>query len=120
VRIEPARRDHVHRGKGKDPRQPGKLEADPREILDIPEEKCERLPRPKDHFADWEESIRTGKLPVGDVEIGHRSATVCHLGNIALRTGRKIRWDPAAEKVLDDPEAAAMVSKAYREPWKLP
>jgi hypothetical protein len=71
------------------------------------------------HHQNWLECVKTRKLPICDVEIGHRSATVCHLGNIAIRTGRKIAWDPAKETIVGDPEAAAMLSKPYRSPWKL-
>jgi predicted dehydrogenase len=71
------------------------------------------------HHQNWLECIKTRKPPICDVEIGHRSATVCHLGNIAIRTGRKITWDPAKEAIVGDPEAAAMLSKTYRSPWKL-
>ena len=53
------------------------------------------------------------------MEIGHRSATVCHLGNIAVRTGRKITWDPAKEQIVGDTEAAKWTTKEYRAPWKL-
>jgi predicted dehydrogenase len=89
-----------------------KLSAEPAEILEISESDCSvRLPRSSDHFADWERSIRDGKLPICDVEIGHRSATACHLGNIALRLGRKLRWDPVKEAVIGDEEAGAMVAK---------
>lgn len=73
----------------------------------------------KGHHADWLECIKSRKLPVCDVEIGHRSATVCHLGNIAIRTGRKITWDPKAETIVGDKEAAAMLTKEYRKPWTL-
>ncbi|MDY3551550.1 Gfo/Idh/MocA family oxidoreductase [Gemmata sp. JC717] len=73
----------------------------------------------KGHHADWLECIKTRKLPICDVEIGHRSATVCHLGNIAIRTGRKISWDPKAETILGDKEAAALLTKEYRKPWAL-
>ncbi|HKA07874.1 MAG TPA: gfo/Idh/MocA family oxidoreductase, partial [Gemmataceae bacterium] len=73
----------------------------------------------KSHHANWFECIKSRKSPIAEAEIGHRSATVCHLGNIAIRTGRKITWDPAKEQILGDKEAAAMVTKAYREPWKL-
>lgn len=71
------------------------------------------------HHKDWLDCIKSRKLPVCDVEIGHRSATVCHLGNIAVRTGRKIAWDPAKEQIVGDADAAKMASKPYREPWKL-
>ncbi len=72
------------------------------------------------HHGNWLECIRSRKLPICDVEIGHRSATVCHLGNIALRTGRKITWDPVKEEIVGDKEAAAMLSRPYRAPWSLP
>ena len=74
----------------------------------------------RDHHRDWLDCIRSRKLPICDVEIGHRSATACHLGNIAIRTGRKITWDANAEKNTDDNEAAKMVSRPYRAPWMLP
>lgn len=71
------------------------------------------------HFADWLACIKSRKLPICDVEIGHRSATVCHLGNIAIRTGRKINWDPKTETVVGDKDASALLTKEYRKPWKL-
>jgi predicted dehydrogenase len=71
------------------------------------------------HHKDFLDCIRTGKRPVADVEIGHRSATVCHLGNISIRLGRKLTWDPAKEEIVGDKEAAAMLSRPYRSPWKL-
>jgi predicted dehydrogenase len=73
----------------------------------------------KGHHADWLECVKTRKYPICDVEIGHRSATVCHLGNIAVRTGRKITWDPVKEQIVGDPEANAMLTKPYRKPWVL-
>jgi hypothetical protein len=74
----------------------------------------------RNHFDDWYGSIKSRKLPVCDVEIGHRSATVCHLGNLAARLGRTIRWDPVTETVQGDAEAAKRLTYAYRAPWKLP
>ncbi|OWK36186.1 Gfo/Idh/MocA family protein [Fimbriiglobus ruber] len=71
------------------------------------------------HHGNWLDCIKTRKLPICDVAIGHRSATVCHLGNIAVRTGRKIAWDPAKEQIVGDAEAAKMTTKEYRAPWKL-
>jgi predicted dehydrogenase len=73
----------------------------------------------KDHYKNWLDCIRTRKPPICDVAIGHRSATVCHLGNIAVRLGRSIRWDPVKEQVVNDTEAAAMQARPYRAPWKL-
>lgn len=74
----------------------------------------------ENHHRNWLDCIRSRKLPICDVAIGHRSASVCHLGNIALRTGRKIRWDPANEAIVDDRDAAQMLARPYRAPWKLP
>ena len=71
------------------------------------------------HHQNWLDCVKSRKLPICDVEIGHRSATVCHLGNIALRTGRKLTWDAAKEQIIDDKEAAAMLTKTYRKPWSL-
>lgn len=74
----------------------------------------------KDHHRNWLDCIRSRKTPICDVEIGHRSATVCHLGNIAIRSGSPITWDPAKEEIVGNPEAAKLLSRPYRDPWKLP
>lgn len=72
------------------------------------------------HHQNWLDCIKTREKPICDVGIGHRSATVCHLGNIAIRVGRKITWDPAAQTIVGDAEAAKMLSRPYRAPWHLP
>ena len=69
---------------------------------------------------NWLECIKTRKRPVADVEIGHRSATVCHLGNIARLLGRRLRWDPIAEVFIDDPEANLYLDRARRKGYELP
>ncbi len=51
--------------------------------------------------------------------MGHRSATVCHLGNIAMTLGRKLKWDPAKEEFVGDEAANKMVSRPMRAPWSL-
>ena len=79
-----------------------------------------RLYQSRQHQQNWLECIKNRKLPICDVAIGHRSATVCHLGNIAVRTGSKIQWDPAKEVIVGDAESAKLTTKEYRAPWKLP
>ncbi|MDB5351805.1 MAG: oxidoreductase domain protein [Planctomycetota bacterium] len=69
------------------------------------------------HHANFLDCIKTRKQPIADVSVGHRSATVCHLGNIAIRLGRKVQWDPSAEKFVGDEEANRMISRPYRSPW---
>lgn len=78
-----------------------------------------KLKESKNHHQNWLECIKTRELPVADVEIGHRSATVCHLGNIAVRSGKKITWDAVKEQIAGDADAAKWLSKEYRKPWKL-
>jgi hypothetical protein len=63
----------------------------------------------------WAERLE----PIQPVEVGHRTATICHLGNIAMRLKRKIRWDPDQEQIVGDDEAAAMLRRPNRPPWHL-
>jgi predicted dehydrogenase len=70
------------------------------------------------HYQNFLDCIKSRKMPVCDVEIGHRSATVCHLGNIAIRTGLKLTWDPAKEKFAEK-DANKWLAKEYRKPWVL-
>lgn len=79
-----------------------------------------RVPVSDSHSKNWLDAVRSRKRPIADVEIGHRSASVCHLGNIAIRTGRPIKWDPSAEKIVDDAAAQKMIERPYRAPWKNP
>jgi predicted dehydrogenase len=82
-------------------------------------EKDVHLYQSSNHHRNFLDCVRSRKLPICDVEIGHRSATACHLGNIALRLGRKIQWDPQKEQIVGDDEAARMLSRPYRAPWTL-
>jgi hypothetical protein len=61
--------------------------------------------------------LRSRKAPVCEAEIGHRSASVCHLGVIALRLGRKLKWDAAKEEFVDDREANGYLVREMRKPW---
>lgn len=71
------------------------------------------------HHEDWMNCIRTRRRPICDVEIGCRSVTVCHLGTIAIRTGRKIEWDPNEERIVNDPGLERWLDKPYRGPWQV-
>ena len=98
----------------------GVLETTPAELKDaVLKAEDVRLYESKNHHQNWLECIKTRKLPICDVEIGHRSATVCHLGNIAIRTGRALTWDPAKEQIVGDEDANRMLARPYRAPWKL-
>lgn len=73
----------------------------------------------KAHLKNWIDCIRSRQQPIAYAEIGHRSATMCHLGNIARWTGRKLTWDPAKEEFVNDTEANALLSRPMRAPWSL-
>ena len=73
-----------------------------------------------DHVQNFLQCMRTRERPRSDVEISHDSMIGCHLGNAAVRTGRRVYWDVENERVVDDPEAEAiMYRRPYREPWAL-
>ena len=72
-----------------------------------------------DHVRNFLDSIKSRLEPIASVEAGHRSATVCHLGNIAMLLKRKLRWDPAQEQFAGDEEANRMLTRPMRAPWRL-
>jgi predicted dehydrogenase len=72
------------------------------------------------HVRNFLDCVKSRQRPIADVEVGHESVTACHLGNIAYRTGRIVKWDPVKESVIGDPEAQKLASRSYRAPWKLP
>jgi hypothetical protein len=69
------------------------------------------------HVRDFLDCVKSRRQPGSDLESGHRVATVCHLANISLRLGRKIRWDAAREEVIGDTEAGRGLTRPYRAPW---
>jgi hypothetical protein len=71
------------------------------------------------HTRNFIECVRSRQRPAADVEIGHRATVIAHLGNIAYRTGRKLRWDAGKEEVVGDPEANALLGRAARKPWDI-
>jgi predicted dehydrogenase len=76
---------------------------------------------PSPHHRNFLDCIRSGARPAAEIEIGHLSTALAHLGNIAVRTGRTLRFDPATEQIRDDPQASAMLRREYRaEHWAIP
>ena len=73
----------------------------------------------KNHYADWLNAIRTRSKPICDIETGCRTVSVCHLGNIAYRLGRPLKWDPEREVFVGDSEASRLLSRPMRSPWHL-
>jgi predicted dehydrogenase len=99
----------------------GRHDANPKSILDseIGENEIQ-LYKSDDHFRNFIDCVISREPCAAPVETAHRSITICHLGNIAMRLGReRLRWDPVKEQILDDAEASKMLSRDYRDPWKL-
>jgi len=77
------------------------------------------LYKSNDHKGNFLECVKSRQDPICTAEIGHRSSTVCHLGNIAMLLKRPLKWDPVKEEFIGDPVANAMRSRPRRAPWTL-
>ncbi len=77
-----------------------------------------RTCRGREH-RDFLDCVKTRQPTYAPAEVGHRTATVCHIGNISMLLGRKLRWDPVKERFVNDAQANAMLSRAMRRPWTL-
>ena len=96
----------------------GKLEASAPELIKEPlTAKKFELYQSNDQMGNFFECIRTRKQPICEAEIGHRSVSICHLGGIAIRVGRKLNWDPAKESFVNDREADGYLAREMRKPW---
>ncbi|UCD50248.1 MAG: Gfo/Idh/MocA family oxidoreductase [Phycisphaerales bacterium] len=78
-----------------------------------------RLYGSRDHKQNFLDCVKSRKLTICPAEVGHRSISVGLLGEIAMLTGRKIKWNPQTEEIAGDPEASALLGRSYREPWVL-
>ncbi|MGA2617969.1 MAG: Gfo/Idh/MocA family oxidoreductase [Thermoguttaceae bacterium] len=74
----------------------------------------------RDHMAEFLQAIRTRKQPSCRVEDAYRSTTTVQLAMIAYETGSTVTWDAATDRIVDNPSAAALLKRQYREPWKHP
>lgn len=71
------------------------------------------------HYTDFLNAIKTRKPPICDVETGHRTASVCNLGNIAYQLGRSLKWDPVIETFGNDDEANALLGREMKPDWQV-
>lgn len=83
---------------------------------------AQRLYLSTNHMKNFIDCVKSREKPICDVEIGHRSVSVCHLGNIAIRVGKALQWNPEQERFhgVNAVEANALLSRPMRAPWKLP
>jgi predicted dehydrogenase len=99
----------------------GRHDASSKEILSSKiGEKEIHLYESSNHYRNFIDCVLSRKPTAAPVETAHRSITICHLGNIALRLGReKLKWDPVQERIIDDEAAQKMLNRPYRGSWKL-
>ncbi len=99
----------------------GKFQATPEKVAEDPLGPNEvHLYESDDHHRNWIQCIRSRKLPICDVEIGARSVTVCHLGNLAYWLHRPLNWNPESERFVDDAEANMhWLDIQRRDPWRI-
>ena len=98
----------------------GFLETDPGELKRIkwgPDDV--RLYESRNHIENWLSCIRTRRQPICHAEVGCRSITVCHLGNMAYLLKRPLKWDPGAERLVDDLAADRFIGRPMRAPWRV-
>lgn len=98
----------------------GSIEASDEELITTPlPPDAQRLYVSSDHMGNFIECARSRKDPICDVDTGHRSATECHLANIALRLGRKLEWDADREQFVGEgaTEANRMLAREMRKPY---
>jgi hypothetical protein len=69
------------------------------------------------HARDFLDCVKSRREPVSSLEDGHRVATACHLANLSLRLGRKLRWDAEREEITGDADASSHLVRPYRAPW---
>ena len=98
----------------------GVIRAEPKSLLESkigPNE--QHLYRSDDHKQNFLDCIKTRHQPIASAETGHRSATVCHLGNIAMLTGRRLTWNPRSECFNNDSQANQMLSRPMLNGWSM-
>ncbi len=100
--------------------QRGKLETSPAALKDKGiGEKEKHVYKSEDHYKDFISAMRLRSKPICDVETGHRTATVCNIGNIAYRLNRKLEWDPKKELFANDAEANALLGRPMLNEWAI-
>jgi predicted dehydrogenase len=94
------------------------ISASDRDLLTQPlPETAKRVYVSRDHMGNFIDCVRTRKQPIAPAEVGHRSASVCHLGVISIRLGRKLYWDPMREEFTGDAEANTYLMREMRKPY---
>jgi hypothetical protein len=95
------------------------IKAEPASILNSPIGPDEiHLPL-KSEKRDFIDAVKTRGQTLADAEVGHRTNSLCQIGHIAIQVGRKLKWDPEAEKFINDDAANRLLSRPMRSPWRI-
>jgi myo-inositol 2-dehydrogenase / D-chiro-inositol 1-dehydrogenase len=98
----------------------GELEASSESLLSVQlKDGDDPLYTAESEHRNFIDCVKSRKVPFVTSEVGHRTSTILHMGNIALELGRKLAWDPGKEDFIGDPEASALRSREARAPWRL-
>ena len=98
----------------------GGIDASPKSLLTEPIGPNElHLPVSNNHKRNFLDCVRSRQQTICPIETAVRTDTVCHLDDIAIRLGRKLKWDPIKEEFLNDDQANRMLTRPLRTPWHL-
>jgi predicted dehydrogenase len=98
----------------------GVLKSDPADLMNAPLQPGDvHLRATEDHHRNFLKAVRTRRRTIADVEIGHRTATICHLSAISERLNRTLTWNPEIEQIVNDPAAAKWLDRPRRAPYTL-
>lgn len=95
----------------------GKLVANPVNLLANASELELSIGKSPGHHRNFLDCVRSRNQPIANHETGHRSATICHINNLAMRLGRPLTWNPNSEQFVDDDEANSLIMPVMREPY---
>jgi predicted dehydrogenase len=94
--------------------------SDPKILDEVIGENEIHLYKSDNHWQNFVDCVRSGKQAIAPVDVAFRAISVALLGEIAMTTGQTIKWDPDKEEIIGNPSASRLLSRPYRQPWKLP
>ena len=98
----------------------GAMEADPPSLLSVKLEGFDPAAAGASHHRDFVDAVKSRVQPLASAETGHRTATICHLNNIAMELGEELNWDPTRELFEGNAKANERVMPTMRPPYLLP
>jgi len=94
--------------------------SDPKILEEVIGENEIHLIKSENHWQNFVDCVRSGEKTIAPIEVAYRAISVALLGEIAMQTGQKIKWDPEKEEIIGNPMAARLLDRPYRSPWQLP